>query len=382
MSAEITPNQGTVGKHVVRSRRLLWFAAILVVAVIGAYAYWVASIPSYLIPGVPYYGIYSGTVLWSDTQTALAMAMRYWGDERVSDLGITEDAPSVTTPTLDSIVDILRRYGYSADLYSFRRIRDFTQFVNARRKTPLIVVHKLSNRDDLPPLYVYSVLIGVDSSRDEITLHNSILGNNYRIAFSDFEKRTEGARRQFVAAVPHPSIRDQLRPPSTRASYPPRKAIMDAPEDLDLQLRWLALMQQRRDGADPRIMLAQWQELESHPAFLRLHPAARIVLHTNVAREHRRLGEYAEAIRVIEEFALPLNHDLNQPYGEWDRDPAVQRETDRPWLSLARTYMEMSALSEARRALNRAFAITPTDPNVHREIQRWEELTAAAARLR
>lgn len=349
---------------------------LLAIAIGGAFYWYTGRIPDYVILDVPYLGLYSGTILWNDSQTSAAMLLRYWGDGRVDLKTITKELPTGTLTSFDSLSEFFRRYGYRAEVHEFRGIKELSKFINPQVKTPLIMLRRLSHRTDLPPIYTFSVLLGIRGSREELIFHDNIYGNNYRITFSEFEDLLQGVGRKFLAVQPTPEIKNQLRPVWEDKPYPLRRNIMDSADNIDLNLRWAVLdtlasrgdlsAEQLRDG---------WQAIVEHPAFLNLHPLGRIVAYIRLAKYHRDLKNYTEAIRVIEEYALRLNHNLNQPYGEWDRDPTTVRESIQPWLSLERTYIAMGDLMKAKAALGKALALMPDDPTVREDLRRLNELT-------
>lgn len=365
-----------------RSRKKIFLISffvlvILIVASIFYYLYYV-KISDHVIPDVPYFGIYSGTLLETDTQTSIAMVMRYWGDNRLGLRQIAEELPYKKIP-IESVAAFFKKYGYDTEVYNYKKIKDFSRFINSKVNIPLIVPHRLTNRTDVPYASIHSVLIGISGSNKELVFHDNIYGNNYLISFAEFEKSLKDTLQpRFLVVRPSAKISNQLKPIRTNNSYPARKGIMDSSEDIDLEIRWAAVRtaatRVEENQKNLELLRDSWKTIINHPAFSRIHPAGRVMAYSELAGYERKLKNYDEAIRIIEKLALPLNHDLNKPSGDWDRDPTVYKESIRPWLTLERTYFEMGDLQKTREALDRAVSINPENQLVKEDTKRFDEL--------
>lgn len=350
---------------------------ILIVASIFYYLYYV-KISDYVIPDVPYFGIYSGTLLETDTQTSVAMVMRYWGDNRLGLRQIAEELPYGKIP-IESVEAFFKKYRYDTEVYNYKKIKDFSRFINSKVNIPLIVPHRLTNRTDVPYASIHSVLIGISGSNKELVFHDNIYGNNYRISFAEFEKSLKDTSQpRFLVVRPSAEISNQLKPIRTNNPYPVRKGVMDSSEDIDLEIRWAAIRtaatRVEENQKNLELLRDSWKTIINHPAFSRIHPAGKVMAYSELAGYERKLKNYEEAIRIIEELALPLNHDLNKAYGDWDRDSTVYQESIRPWLTLERTYVEIGNLEKAKDALDRAASINPDNPLVREDTKQLDDL--------
>lgn len=354
-------------------KRYSWISSIgVIVVVLGLLFYWYYwRVPNYVIPDVPYFGIYIGNILANDSETSVGMLLRYWGDERTDLNDIISEFPSVDTlenersafVTFERLKTFFDKQGYQTEIRKFNNIRDFAEFINPRVKTPLIILRHLSDRSDLPPLPVFSVLVGIEGR--ELIIHDNIYGNNYRLGFDDFNKLTSGLQHRFLVVQPSPAIAGELKPKRTGQSYPARLGIMDSKDNIDLNLRWAAMsISAIQGGNNPSASRDRWRAIVEHSAFEGLHPAGRITAYVYLAKFERELGNYNRAIEIIEKFAIPLNHDLNKPYQEWGRDPAFPSQFTSPWLSLARTYIATNQLEKAGMMIAKAVQINASDPLV------------------
>lgn len=355
---------------------------IIAVIAIGGVFYLLYLKPmDYVIPGVPYYGQYTGNMLLSDSQAVAGSLLGYWGDNKVGFDTVASALPLNQQVYFEQIAGFFQKYNYTAEVRAFSSPSDFYSYVNPRTKTPIIVVFKIPMPADLQDVraYKYAILIGVLPSQQKLVLHDSIYGNNYLLDYSDFIKLTNGVIHKFLVVRPSLALLTELKPRGEGKPYPARLPIMDDPDIIDISTRWLVAGSLRvstsTTTADIEKLKNQLETIVSRPGFPKLHPLTRIHIYVRLATAQRALKDYHGAISTIEKLALPLNHDLNQPYNGWARDSSMPKELAIPWLSLEQTWRAAGNLSMAKQAFNHAIKINPLLPEVQADRKILENLS-------
>lgn len=329
---------------------------VVIVVVFGFFRIYKQQPVDYLIAGVPYFSMYDGTPLWSGMQTSAAIILGYWGDnslsfnEIVNDLSLTFSRPGISTSTLPELGDMklfFEKQGYEAKLVSSRKVEDLYPYI--KNNIPIIVVRRLSFAPDLPSLYDVSVVIGLLSSKKEVVLHENILGNNYYLPFSEFSK---SAISNFLVVEPSLMLKKTLSQPDRTKPYASRLKLMDDPDIFDINLKWLAAANFARSNDDVSLQLLQWEKAKNHPAFLKLHPAAKIFALSEVAYRYSYLGKYDTAISMIEKDILPINRNLNEPFGEWNRSATFPQRVVYPYVILAKAYFGKGDKNKAKKIIS------------------------------
>lgn len=348
---------------------------MLCVVVIGGYGYytgWFGVSKSYTIPNVPYFGQFDGGVILSDIQSVVASTLGYWGDEGLGLEAIANKFAIGKSVSLPELAAFFELNGYDTSIEQYRSPDDFTKYVNKNSKTPLILALQLETPEDLPPtkIFHYALLIGV-SSKKKLIFHDSLFGNNYEVPLTDFERVTAKTAHNFLVVTPGTELLSQLHPKTDVKPYPARLGIMDSKDITDLSIRWRAVSYlESLENKDLATIENYWKQITTHPAFEQLHPASRITAYVQLARLQRANHKYTEAINTIENFVLPMNHDLNKSFGEWVRDPNAQPIFAIPWLSIERSWFGLGNVAKAKEAFDQALAINPNDPFVKQEIER------------
>ncbi|MBU3901646.1 hypothetical protein KKF25_03305, partial [Patescibacteria group bacterium] len=275
---------------------------------------------NYLIPGVPYYGFYNHFFDADSTSvTSVADVLGYWGDERVSLADLMEQFPRGNASTTLDLAAFLRANGYETYRWASNEpggeINEIKKFVNPDKKIPVIVLQKRSN-DSARSAQGFRVVIGVFDGQNKIVVHDHDFGNNYEISYKDFEAMFKENGRVILAFWPGEALAKEIKGPDYNKEYPKRLQAMDNLGELLIK------------GADAIALanilkneqaLQLYQEFVADPKFSYFPPAHQVIFYTFLARLYSRLDKTEEAIKIINEKALPINHDLTQSYEDWEK---------------------------------------------------------------
>jgi len=278
---------------------------------------------NYLIPGVPYYGFYNHYFdANSLAATSMADNLGYWGDGvNLPDLLNTfikkDEKGNRTYPTILEIKNFFQEKGY--ETYSWTanepggEINEIKKFVNPDKKIPVIVFQKQST-DPTSSTREFRVVIGVFDNQQKVIVHDHDFGNNYEISYQDFESMFKPDARTILAVWPKAELASKLRGPDYSKQYPKRLQAMD---DLgELLVRGAEAVRLFNKGEYEQ-SLQLYQEFITDLKFSHFPPAHQVSFYTFLAQIYSRMDKMDEAIKVINEKALPINHNLSQSYGEW-----------------------------------------------------------------
>lgn len=353
-----------------KERKQYFYLFLLGLLALGILVYWF-YLPEkdILIYGVPYIGNFSGTAVSNAPQSITAMITRYWGDERIPLPDIVyKEFPLRTAKgslTLSAYVLFFEKHGYDVKIEKFNKIVDFVPYL--KQNIPLVLPLKLPS--DKYALVDHSVLIGILPGKNVLVFHSNLLGNNYEMPFSDFEKswKNREADRVFLVIRPSPAILTLIKGQNHNQQYPKRLKIMDDPamRDLGFKIKWTIEQSYDRNAAE------LWEEIINDPAFKDMRPDGKIMMYVRLAREKAKSGEIDKAIEIVEKYALPLNHDLERPYGEW---PAFEflppgAQWGLPWEELGDFYLMKNDFKKAEEAFIKASALSPQNALVHDKLQ-------------
>ncbi len=317
----------------------------------GSWFYYLQNpIVNYLIPGVPYNGIQNLYFqnAYSTRVSSVMDILGYWGDERFGDVNSLNT--ELQRPSISASV-VLKKFfednGYQTYYWtsssSGGELRGIKKFVNADKKIPVIVFQKRW-LDAESPAYGSRVVIGIFDKDKKVIVHDSDLGNNYEIFYSDFEAMFTGNLREILAVWPSDKIRNSIKGPDYSVPYPARTEEMNKIGPL--------LITKLVDADTYRIKLgnaekavASYKKLIDDPNFHYLPGAFQVTFLTFFARMHTPLGQYDEAIKIINERVLPLNHDVGEAPKGWLVVPADRLSY--PYFILSLAYLKKGELTEA-----------------------------------
>ncbi len=329
---------------------------------------------NYLIPGVPYNGIYN---LFFRNSDSLAMSsvldiLGYWGDNRFSTSQIREKLiqPNASSSLayfaqyqlLDTTLNIKNFFdanGYetyrwaSSDLGN--EIEEIKKFVNPQKKTPILVFQRRSLKI-AEPISGLRVVIGVFDKDKKVIVHDHDLGNNYEISYKDFEAMFKPDARAILAVWPSDNLKASLKGPDLSVSYSQRTEAMNKTGDLLVEKGAVSVYYGIVNNPLKNIEILQ--KMIGDLNFKYFPPAFQVVELSVLANYYLRIDEPEKAIELINEHTLPLNHDLNKPFLGWVVLPVDKYV--RPYFILSKAYLENN---------QRSLAITS-----YKEMVKWRDM--------
>lgn len=356
-------------------------SALFVVVIVGLFAFSNTRQCNYLVSDVPYHGNFRGSILWSDVQADVAAILDYWGDRRLSTEDIYQGFPfSAGYTLLGNLSDFFEERGYITTIVPWNTANDLCRLLK-REGAPLMFFRSVTlgeNTASEKTISVSAILVGVSEREGVVEIHDNFLGPNYKMSIEEFDTVAHRAGGALIIK-PTQGIINQLTPSRLGKPYPSRHPLMDSPKLQDLQLRWITLSTQV--GADDLSLteeLKGWQTISNHPAFSDIHPQGRLWVYQQISVLYRLLGNYEQAIRMLDEQVVPLNHDLDQAVGPWGREGIPEKH---PWvfIDLGRTYVLMGALDKARQAYQEALTIAPNHFYAQAELEIVERMIISPA---
>ncbi len=332
---------------------ILIILALFVVA--GGFYYYRAQV-NYLIPGVPYYGFYNHFFDADSTRvTSVADILDYWGDK--VDLPALLSAFAATSTTLQ-LQKFFQEKGYETYRYASAQpgneINEIKKFVNPKKKIPVIVYQRRSV-DPARIINGFRVVIGVFDSEKKIIVHDHDFGNNYEISYKDFEVMFGPNARAILAVWPSDDLAKKIKGPDYSKEYPKRLRAMDNLGELLVKGADAVAL---ADVSKNEQALQLYQEFVADPKFSYFPPAHQVDFYTFLAQIYLQLGKTDEAIKVINEKALPINHDLTQSYEDWEK-PAGRDRFVWPYYVLGGIYQKKGDKELARKNFEEALKINP-----------------------
>jgi len=356
-------------------RAKLLFAIAAVILIASAFWSWQGqNAPQVIIPGVPYYGLYTGTRLWNSAENATFSVLRYWGDQQVGTADVAAELGSLAAagdPTgLSKIGQFLRSNGYLVRYQPLTSIRDLYPYLAANPPVPLLV-HQYA-RPEVTDITLIRLVIGLE--RGDVIVHDNIFGSVFRIRIEDFLNLFPPSAKGFLVVTPSPEISARLRREMTPSAYPPRAPIMDDEGVRKLTFAWIRADVKRSANTPDKELLESWLQISQDEAFLRLHPTARIIAYNRIARLQTNLGKYNEAITTLREKSLPLFQlDISAPFNGWERGEKDATLAARfraiPWFYLGNAYTGLKNGKEAKAAFQRALEFDPTYTDAQRALK-------------
>ncbi len=290
----------------------------LLVLLIGGWLYCSQFLAvNYLIPGVPYNGIYNLLFQRADSAwiSSASDILGYWGDKRFELLNLQEKFPPGKITTFASTKKFFEENGYETyeqlSVEPDNVIKEIKKFVNRSKKIPVIVYQKQSLENFLSG---QRVVIGVFDKEKKIIVHDHNLGNNYEISYDDFGKMSS-PNSAILAVWPSDKIKGLIEGPNYSLPYPERLESMSKAGNLLATKRALAIWY--IDRKDFEKANAFYRELVDDPSFHYFPPAFQVLQLLAFAQTYINLDQVDEAIKIIQERVLPINKNLSQSPQGW-----------------------------------------------------------------
>jgi tetratricopeptide (TPR) repeat protein len=332
--------------------------ALIVAAGFYYYFYYYQPRVNYLIPSVPYNGVYNLFFERADS-TALSSVMDilgYWGDERFSlpelkkifmEFATTSSAaPGVLPPYETQSTFTMKKFFEDNGYETYRwasseagdELKEIKKFVNSQKRIPVIIYQNRHYLDSSEPVSGFRVVIGVFDKDKKVIVHDHDFGNNYEISYDNFEKMFQPNSRAILAVWPSNNLKASLKGPDYSASYPPRLESMDK-IGLLLTTKGAQAVGYLQFGNFEKSS-ALLKEMIDSPDFQYFPPAFQVMELYTLALSYYNLGEYDKAIKLITERVMPMNQNLNKPFPGWVTLPGDIDRMALPYILLSRAYLK------------------------------------------
>ncbi len=225
-------------------------------------------------------------------------------------------------------------------------LEEIKKFVNSSKKIPVIVYQKESVSPDSESLN-FRVIIGVMDKEKKVIAHDNFFGNNYEISYQDFQAMFQPDARAILAVWPNKELAKKIKGADHAMIYPQRLAVMDQlGEHLVKSSDALTYYYQKNYEKSFQV----YQEFLSDPKMNSYPPAYRVVFYNFQATLYFALNKPDEVIKFLTNQSLPINDNLNQPYGTWteqvelfEKDPGFKDYKEHKFLTpyywLAKAYL-------------------------------------------
>lgn len=282
---------------------------------------------NYLIPEVPYHGIYDLFFKRANSATIASVLsiLEYWGDKR---FGINELRKALFPRRAFSSLTIVKKFfennGYSIYVRQFSDTNDNNQiineikkFVNPREKIPVIVYQK---RFLNPESYIFGprIVTGIFDNKNKIIVNDDILGSNYEFSYQEFKNLSSPNYFPAILAVwPSEKLKGIIRGRNYPISYQPRLEVMDKLSPLLIKLRDAVFYSRFKTKKNLERAITFYREVINHPDFQYFPRAFQVSTLCSFGRFLIRRGQFDEAIDIINTRALPLNENLGESSEGW-----------------------------------------------------------------
>ena len=359
--------------------------ALAIAIVVGGF-YLIYGIPDFLkkkndilVFGVPYHGVFGGTMVATTPQGVVAMILGYWGDERTTLVDIIKKFPPRRSSAEQKnfyaeLVSFFEENDYIVNVVELNEISDFERYL--KKDIPVILTLKIDA--DEPSVLESHILIGIRWNTSTLVFHTPMRGNNYEISFSEFEKLLPDSQtpRLFLVIKPSLTIASLIAGPSKiKKPYPSRLGIMDSQNIRDFQI----LVGKAAEIEDHQESVALYKDIFQHPGFYEIRPDGRMAVYLELAKRYIQMKEMDKAISIIEKEVVPLNNSFAQKYNEWPAIagwPKTYTEWFIPHIVLGAAYFEKEDFVQAKKAFLRARELVPFGETISYVEEKLEQVEA------
>lgn len=358
---------------------IISFVLVIAVGLFGIFGwqYFNRNQVNYLIPGVPYDGVYSHFLEFdSPVVTSVADILGYWGDE--VDLPFLSSALEGYDITTSQLENFFQAKGYKTYLYvsgqAGNEINEIKKFVNPKMKIPVIVYQKRSIDPDRISNGL-RVVIGVFDNEKKIITHDHDFGNNYEISYTDFEAMFRPNARTILAVWPSTDLAKKIKGPDYSRVYQARWPEMEKIGQFLMKGADFVTFYFQKNYEKASQLIP---ELIDDPALSYLPPAHQVQLYSLLVRNSLGRLDVSqnnsnnpvildEAIDFINNQILPLNNNLSQPYKNWTEQIEFFKNHNysedkfvTPYYLLGRVYLLKGDNEMARKNFEEALKIDPS----------------------
>jgi len=336
----------------------------------------------YIIPGVPYIGIYNHKDLFShiigDTASAVASILEYWnpGKNNLVEISRAFRPRSGVLIGDNSIINFINKT-YSD--YNVERVNisidEIKNYINPSSRTPLFLFLAIDRNQPLNVTYhPATVLIGIKESEKKLIFHNYWLGNNYEISYDEFNElwgRMRPDERNTYLVIRPKNLTEKLKELTSREtiSYPQRSSIMEKAVNIfknyaigvggnHLGLNNLAIDYFSRVIKD--------SNFEAY-----FPPYYKVMVLYQLGELFLKQKDYSNALNYTNK-AIELNQNLDKPFKDWpgyevrSNKPDIIDRISGPYRVLGDIEKELKDFKKAKEAYEKALEIQPTNSAARR----------------
>ena len=282
----------------------------------------------YLIPNVPYFGIYnhrkelvripSGYLKNTSCDSVLSI-LEYWNPGQNNFLTVCDSLQKKSGK--NEFIQIFEENNLTAKSVSLS-LSDLKKYINSESKTPLILFLPIANdQPDSVAFTPVNIIIGIDEKNQKLIFHNYWLGNNYEMTFDEFNqlenKLQPNRRNKYIVAQPK-NLDEKLREISQRKIevYPNRTETMKQGEQM---FKDYAFGSSGAYGAGlwPQA-LEYMSKVENSPNFDKFFPPYfKVLLYYQKSRIYFLKNDFDNALAYAEK-AVAIDYDLDKSFNDWN----------------------------------------------------------------
>jgi tetratricopeptide (TPR) repeat protein len=371
------------------------FIAIALLVVIGGYVFFKSTVgikgTDYVIPNVPYVGIYNHLekykFIQSDLDAAAVSVIEYWKPSEDDSAAVKSILSRVEDkPLLQEKDQSQERFdnkkqesnlqnfflglkgNYEAKIESMQ-LTDLKKYLNSNTRTPLVIYFPI---DETQPqgttYYPFRVLIGIKESERKLVFHDYWLGNNYEMDFDKFNKMQEKMRpdeRNNYLVIQPVNLSEALKVVSSKnqEKYSARTVVMSKSEKMfkDYSIGLGASLDNQNDLSESFFLkVSNNSDFEEY-----FPPVYKMRTYMHLADLYLAKGEIDTALDLANR-SLAMNHDLNKPDKDWPGFDFGYRKSGNynnqgtgPYHVLGEIYKEKGDCQKARDNFNKILELTP-----------------------
>lgn len=355
--------------------------AVLLILVLGIAGYFIwhkagFQKTDYVIPGVPYSGIYNHKGNLAEINPIVPAPVlsiaEYWNPGKV-DSGKFNDFFRAQKGTITNAQRIKQFFdeigGYDAKAEHLE-IRDLKKYINPETRTPLLLFLPVSS--DQPAevtFYPATLLIGIKETEGKLVFHDYWLGNNYEMTFDEFNKRWKKMRpdmRNLYLAIQPSNLKDKLKEIQGKASssYPGRTLTMQKTEQIFKDFSTAIAANWVNSDA---IAKQYFLKTQNNPNFEEFFPPIfKVLLWGDLGFAYAKEGDFDNALNYANK-AIEADHDMDSPSGDWQgyehpgKNPEFAGVISDPYRNLGNIYWRQGNLQKAQENYQKAIEIAQND---------------------
>jgi len=371
------------------NKKLAISIAVLLVLVLGiaGYFFWNKAAlqkTEYVIPGVPYSGIYNHKGNLAEINPTVPSPVisigEYWSQgksdpNKLNGFFRAQKGSYTSAQKIKQFFD--QTGGYDAKVERLE-IKDLKKYINPETRTPLLLFLPVSS--DQPTevtFYPATLLIGIKEAESKLVFHDYWFGNNYEMTFDEFNKRWEKMRpdmRNLYLVVQPSNLKDKLNEMKNKtfSPYPGRTLTMQKTEQIfkDYSIAIAA------NWVNSDVVAKQYfLKTQNDPNFEEFFPPLfKVLLWGDLGNAYAKAGDFDNALNYANK-AIEADHGMDDPSGDWPgyehpgKSSMFVGVISDPYRNLGNIYWRQGNLQMAQESYQKAIAISPNDSEAAASLQ-------------